>query len=204
MMLNLTKKQKLIIIVFIISFLAVISFRNHLKEKKEIYILSESNQDQGIQYEDHKLDIQEFKSTIIVHIEGEILNPGIYQLQNDARVFDVVEKAGGLKNTADRKMINLAKKVIDEEFIYIPSYEDTYDSIQINTHILQQDDGRININQADKIQLETLPGIGSALAERIIQYRNEVGAFQNIEEIQNVSGIGEKKYNDIKSIIKVK
>lgn len=206
-MLSLNNKQRIIVVSFMVMILGFLSYKSHMKEKKEIHILSDTNYE--IQEENEEnLTVQEtFPSFIVVHVEGEVNRPGIYELPEDSRVFDVIEMAGGLKSTAARKKINLAKKIFDEEFIYIPSEEDEdYRVIEANASIStsNKNEGLININQADKSQLETLPGIGPKLAERIIAYRNENGFFETPEDIQKVSGIGEKKFNDLKDKIIVK
>ncbi|KJF28208.1 hypothetical protein TZ02_05415 [Clostridium aceticum] len=216
---KLNDRQKLIIIIFIVIVLAFVSYTNHLKSKKEIYILSESRQQTVVEYErdeeEQKKEINEKikveNNTIIVHVEGAVAQPGVYELPQEARVFNAIEAAGGLKNTADRREINLAKKISDEEKIYIPVEGESFSNVSLNQQMLSTpsissnvSSTGININTATKEELETLPGVGSVLAQRIIDHRNEKGFFQSIEELQSVSGIGEKKYSDIKDKITIR
>ncbi|NLM04627.1 MAG: DNA-binding protein [Clostridiales bacterium] len=179
-----------------------------MKEKQEKYILNDINYEiEEVNQEDLiAKDVNTNPSYIVVHVEGEVVRPGLYELSGDSRVYDAVEAAGGLKSTAARKSINLAKKISDEEFIYIPSEDEKDFPIQTinNNQSIDNIQGIININTADKNQLQNLPGIGPALSERIIDYREQNGLFKTIEDIQNVSGIGEKKFNDIKDKITVK
>jgi len=207
-LLNLNNKQKIIVISLMCMILGIISYKSYTKEKKEIHILSDINYEIQMEAEE-SLAIQELSPDfIVVHVEGEVGKPGIYELPANSRIFDAVEAAGGLRPTASRKKINLAKKIIDEEFIYIPSESDQDLPMDIgsNNNILSsnREGDLININQADNNQLQTLPGIGPKLADRIILYRNENGLFQTPEDIQKVSGIGEKKFNDLKDKITVK
>ncbi|SNS34517.1 competence protein ComEA [Anaerovirgula multivorans] len=207
---NINNKHKTIMIVFILLLLLFTVYNNYVRERKTVYILSELNEGN----ENNELtsieDMNNIKYTnkkIMVHVEGEVVNPGIYTLSEEARVFDAIEAAGGLKDTADRRKTNLAKKVIDEEFIYISAEGDEeFQNIQLgsNTFVYSDNGGLININKASKSELEGLPGIGTTLADRIIEHRNQMGTFNSIEDIQNVSGIGEKKYADIKDRITVK
>ncbi|MCC5911559.1 MAG: helix-hairpin-helix domain-containing protein [Clostridiaceae bacterium] len=197
---RITLKQKLILVVFAITVMIAISFRSYINDKKEIYILSDT-QEKEIKKVQVQAETAVLDNKIIIHIEGEIIHPGIYKLQKDARIFDAVEVAGGLKNTADRSKVNLAKKIFDEEFIYIPSKEDENMPVIYTADAMNQNYTKININKASQSELETLTGIGSTLANRIVDYRNTEGPFKSIEEIQRVSGIGEAKFNDIKDKI---
>lgn len=137
---------------------------------------------------------------IVVHISGQVHNPGIVKLEPGARVIDAVNAAGGLKKDADLDKINLARKLQDEEKIYIPKIgEDISESISY----FQNPAGgsnKININTCTKEELMSLPGIGDVLADRIIQYREKT-PFKKIEDLMNVSGIGEKKFESIKDMI---
>ncbi len=197
---DLNNKHKAIIIGLIIVILSIIGLKDHIRQSKTIYVLSDEELTDSDEFIEPK---QIIDNTIIVHIEGEVKTPGIYTLLVGARVFDAVEAAGGLNSLADRKRVNLAKKIADEEFIYIPSEEDDFQEVQPVSGSLSggMSNGLININTADTKDFETLPGIGPTIANRIIEYREQIGRFKNIEDIQNVSGIGEKKYADIKNKI---
>lgn len=148
----------------------------------------------------------EVKSTnIIVHIAGQVENEGIIELQLNARVNDAIEAAGGLTAEADLSQINLATQLKDGQKVYIPSKEETEEGY-IGEEIGQngfKEVGKVNINTATQTELETLSGIGASTALKIINYRKENGNFSSIEDIKNVPGIGDSKYNNIKDSITV-
>lgn len=205
------KKQNIIVliaVVFIVGFFSISSYMN----KQKVYVLSnEAKKDATLErnrpYNDSNNTIIK---KIIVHIEGDVINPGVYELDADSRVFDAIDAAGGLQQTADRKKINLAKKIIDEEYIYIPreGEELTVGSFgNVPTTNLVGGDTKsnlININTASAAELTALPGIGEVLANRIIEHRTSKGSFGSIEDLKNVSGIGDRKFSDIKDKITVK
>jgi len=143
------------------------------------------------------------KNTInkkIAYISGEVKNPGVYEITDDYRVIDIIELSGGLTKSADPKYINneinLAKQIEDGEHIMIPSKQDpkvySPDETSPSSNL-------ISINNASKAQLEDLPGIGPALAERIINER----PFNSVESLLDVSGIGESKYAQIKDLVSI-
>ncbi len=171
------------------------------------------------------------KNIYCVDIKGAINKPGVYCIEDDKRVVDVIELAGGLKSTADTSVINLSKKVIDEMTIII------YTKTQIKTAISnikesqaptiieiikevekecicpdisndacvnepQETSSKVNINTASKEELMTITGIGSAKADAIISYR-EVTPFNSIDDLKNVSGIGESTFESLKEYITV-
>ena len=147
---------------------------------------------------------------IMIDICGEILHPGVFRLEEGSRVIDAVTMAGGLLETADRKKVNLARIIEDGEQIYIPAIGEIIDRIDINdpvdtnnSYSLQKGNGKVNINRASQDELESLSGIGEVLAKRIIQHRAEKGLFNEIDDIMNVSGIGAKKFEDIKDKISI-
>lgn len=135
---------------------------------------------------------------IIVDVCGAVRNPGIVKLKKGDRVDEAIKAAGGLLETADRKKVNLARQLQDGEQIYIPTLEENYEqNIGANTNV----SNKININTATAKELENLNGIGKALAERIVQYRQENGLFKDIKDIMKVTGIGEKKFKQIEGEI---
>ena len=159
-----------------------------------------------------------------VDIKGEIVIPGIYSLEEGSRVIDAINMAGGLTENANTSVINLSKKVIDEMVIIIYSNDQINNFIEtkerekyLQNKCIQGDEnslvngacidsssnssGKININTATKEELMTLPGIGDAKAQDIVDYRNTNGNFNSIEDIINISGIGESIYSKIKENI---
>lgn len=144
---------------------------------------------------------EEIVNTIFVHICGEVVNEGVYETKEDSRVYEVVELAGGLTDDAATDYVNLARQVKDGEQINFPSKE------QIETGEVSIDnlnETLVNINTASIDRLVTLSGIGESRAKLIIDYREEHGDFQSIEDIMKVSGIKEGAFNKIKDSIIVK
>ena len=156
-----------------------------------------------------------------IHVTGEVKNPGVVKVKQGSRIEDIIEAAGGLTENADITNVNLAFEVEDGMKIRIPSNdEDNENEGNIIEHYITQDSGKgvivsedkssenlslvININTANETELEQLPGIGASIAGRIIDYRNKNGKFKAIEDIKNVTGIGETKFEKIKDLIKVK
>lgn len=154
------------------------------------------------------------KELVIVHITGAVKTPGIVKLPEGARIEDAIDKAGGLTEDADISDVNLAYVLEDGIKIKIPTIsEEKNEEIIINSsgegivekEISNNSENKIiNINKANETDLQTLPGIGASLAGRIVEYRNSNGKFNEIEDIKNVSGIGDSKYENIKNLICVK
>ncbi|HHY82647.1 MAG TPA: transporter [Clostridiales bacterium] len=144
------------------------------------------------------------RQIIKVYITGKVKNPGVITMYEGDRVDDAIKLAGGALPDADLSRINLAMKVQDEDMYYVPGIgEEIPDEILLPGS--QQSAGsKVNINKADQAQLETLPGIGPAKAQKIIEYREKHGGFKTIEEIMNVSGIGEKTYEALKDQIDIR
>lgn len=171
--------------------------------------------------------IEREKKTVYVDIKGAVNNPGVYEMDYDSRIIDVIKQAGDLTDQADTSILNLSKKVDDEMYIIIytkdemKSYkernipsktivkeiekkivcpdDDNDACINVNTSNME---GKININTASKEELESLPSIGSSKADKIIEYRNNK-KFESIEDIKNVTGIGDSLYEKIKDNIEV-
>ena len=212
---NLTKKQKIIVIaiagIVAIAIMYFIYNKNQLKE--DINIEDEILVNNVITNENNTND-----DIVIIHITGSVKNPGIVKLKEGSRIEDAIESAGGLTENADITKVNLAYVVEDGTKIKIPSAseedigdEDIIDSksgdniiIEENTVSSNNSTQNININKATEKEFETLPGIGPSLASKIIEYRNQNGKFGSIEDIKNVNGIGDNKYEKIKDLITVK
>lgn len=129
-------------------------------------------------------------SEIEVHIDGRVKNPGVYKIKNGTRLQDLIEEAGGLLDDANTSNLNLARKLKDGEKIVIKSYLDKNND----------EDAKININTATKDMLTSIPGVGSKMADKIIKYRQE-HPFNSVDELLNISGIGKKKFEEIKLYI---
>jgi len=139
---------------------------------------------------------------IKVYIAGAVINPGVYELDDGSRVQDVLIMAGGATAEADMLRVNLAARVKDEQQIIVPKAGEAVDNLP---PVGQNEDAgaKININTADESQLMQLPGVGTVTARNIIAYRTEHGAFAAIEDIQNVTRIGEKTFERLKDLITV-
>ena len=148
---------------------------------------------------------------IYVDICGEVAKPDVYRVKNGSRLFEVIAQAGGLTAQADINVINRAETVRDGQKIRILSYEETKQGAQQQGDAsasqygsqAQANDGKININLADAATLQMIPGIGPSKAERILEYRETTGPFQSIEDIKNVSGIGNKTFENIREYLSV-
>ena len=142
---------------------------------------------------------------IFADLKGAVVHPGLYRAEDGDRVQDIVMKAGGFQEDAAVDRVNLAQKVIDEMVIYIPKIGEESD-VDWKTSIgssSQSEQGKINLNTADASRLETLPGIGPAKAQAILEYRDQVGAFKTIEDMKDISGIGERTFEKLKEHITV-
>lgn len=155
---------------------------------------------------------------IVVYLTGAVQQPGIVHLNEGARVADAVEKCGGFAPTADTEAINLAQVMKDGQQLKVPE-KGAFVPTQVataaggiavrsgsNSGAAPQaqatgggsDGGLVNLNTADEKQLDTLPGVGPAMAQRIIDYRQSEGAFTAIEDLKKIKGIGEAKFNKMK------
>lgn len=139
------------------------------------------------------------KTEIQVHVGGEVAKPGLYKLEDGARVNDAIEVAGGFTENADKDSLNLAKVLEDGEQIMIPSKGGG--SSEAGSSASQTNNGKVNINTADLTTLQTLNGVGPATAQKIIDYRTANGKFKTIEDLKKVSGIGEKTFAKFKDQI---
>ena len=170
-------------------------------------------------YIDESLILEDYNETEInnneiakikIHITGEVKNEGIVELEEGARIDDAIKKAGDVTEFADLSKVNLAYELSDGQKVYIPSKNEEieeYASLDAGENVLEESEaigGKININVADSSALQTINGVGESLAGKIIAYREANGKFKSIEDLKNVSGIGDKKFEDIKDKIVVK
>ena len=232
MMYEFNKKQK--IIIAIIGSMIIIAFLYYIytKEENDNIISTEENVIENIvaNSEESGETTKEEVNKIIVHISGAVNKEGIVELEENSRIADAISQAEGLKENADTKNINLAFKLEDGMKIYIPTIEESQKENEQNSKenvidetskyvtssggVIQEEQTnenvdfkkseKININTATQTELETLPGIGPSTSLKIVNYRQEHGKFQSIEDIKEVSGIGDAKYENIKDLICVK
>lgn len=200
------KKIIILAIVFLIFWLGA-----HLNRPEESMSLFSPEADLDMAFEIETSQVETSQSTTIyVEILGAVKLPGVYQLDQGARLLDLVDLAGGLTDTAYRRSINQAQVLQDQMSIYVYSQDEIEDMDKLNQDLRGFDlanpnqvteTSLVNINAADLSQLQTLPGIGPAKAQAIIDYRLEHGSFQSLEAIQEVSGIGAKTFEKLKDLI---
>lgn len=217
--------KKTIIYISVIVIILVVIY--YLFIKKDDYIENETNlnilntYEKNNQIEENSLDTKDINNKIVIYITGSVKNEGIYELEENSRIADSIEKAGGLTEEANISDINLAYVLEDGMKIYIPKKGENNNEKKDDTNAYvskeNNDTGngenskntnkstsniKININTATQAELETLPGIGPSISLKIINYRKENGKFSSIEDIKKVNGIGESKYSKIKNLIK--
>ncbi|MFV2049001.1 helix-hairpin-helix domain-containing protein [Metabacillus sp. YM-086] len=142
-------------------------------------------------------------STIVIDVKGAVQTPGVYEISANARVHEIIEKAGGLSDQADEAAVNLASSLEDGMVVYIPQIGEIKENPFQTTNEEKDSPKKININLATSEELQTLSGIGPAKAEAIISYREENGQFKSIEGLLEVSGIGEKSLEKLKEEVTV-
>lgn len=249
---NLSQKQKIVIIVITVIIAGVGYFAYATETEKQ----NETNLEIAKTEEKEDDEKENKEEKIIVHLSGAVEKEGIIELNENSRMADAIEKAGGIKENACIDEINLAYKLEDGMKIYIPTKEEckkqtTLNGTEINTGKTNsggassnggtsststtnnggttingstsitgttsnggtsitgtfdnnmKKQGKVNINTASQTELETLPGIGPSTALKILNYRKEKGKFKKIEDIKEVSGIGDSKYNKIKDLITI-
>lgn len=214
---NLSQKQKIIVTVIAIAVLiGIISFIYNKNQTKDDTILENDILITNTSTNNNLVENESAKDLVVVHITGSVKNPGIVKLSEGSRIEDAIQAAGGLTENADISKVNLAYVLDDGIKIKIPSItdddigdediinEESGENIIENDTTSSKNNKSININKATETELETLPGIGASLASRIVEYRKQNGNFSSIEDIKNVSGIGDSKYLNIKDFITVK
>ncbi len=218
-------RKKILVISLVLCLVVLLScftlskwFRQKKVEKKETIVLAKK-------VSKEKKEASSPKKTIYfqVDIKGAVLNPGIYSVEEGSRVIDVIRLAGDLLTDADTTVLNLSKKVFDEMVIIVYTQEEVSrfkevkeieEEVQkkcqsgiegtlsndacIGVEKEEMEMGKISLNQATKEELMTLSGIGESKAEAILKYREEHGGFQAIEELKEVSGIGDALFNQVK------
>ena len=156
-------------------------------------------------------ETQEVEEKIKVYVTGEVVNPGVIELNVGDRIEDAIKAAGGTTDSANLEKVNLAYKLEDGQKPYIPNINEKEEVVILSTENgenvvkdVEKSNGKIDINNAKIDKLCEIPGVGETLAKRIVDYRDQNGKFKNIEDLKNVSGIGEKKFESIKEYIALK
>lgn len=153
-----------------------------------LLLLTSCKENNIIDYQ--KTEIIPQESQITVYLYGEVKYPGLYNLDENSRLYELINLAGGFTSNAKIDNLNLARIITNNEMIIIEQMQN-------------QDNNLININKATKEELMTLKGIGESKAKEIIAYRLEFGNFQKIEDLLKVKGISESLYNEIKNQITI-
>ena len=154
-----------------------------------------------------EVDKEKTADKIYVHIEGCVHSPGIKEITYGTRLYELIEIAGGETIDADLSKVNLASILSDEQKVYIPEkvvfaeIETNKSSSNVSSVGYNSKSMLVNINVATIDELKTLPGVGDAMAKKILDFRENEGYFNSIEDIMNVEGIGEAKFNKIKDNI---
>lgn len=214
------KKIGKLSIFFIIIVLGIgyMVYKFNLDINENVYVVSESKENnkqlssevnlaKEFENEDIKKDNNHFdenKNMITIYISGEVNNPGVVNIESDKRLSDAIDKLGGLTQSADLNNINLAMKIEDAKHYIVPKIGEEIkidESINNENQNNSKYNDKVDINHATIEELEKLTGIGQATANKIINYREEYGDFKSIEELKNVNGIGDKKYEQIKDEI---
>ena len=140
-------------------------------------------------------------ASVYVHVFGAVSRPGLYRLDDGARVVDVIASAGGLAPDADESAVNLARRVSDGEQLRVPVIGEALATGETAPGVAS--DGRVNLNTADVSALDTLPRVGPAIAERIIQWREDNGPFTSVDDLLSVPGIGDKMLASLRDLVTV-
>ena len=214
------KKKIFVFAIILLICPTILLVKDKLNSKDDIYVLTEEstvsdenkNNDKKEKIEDEKENIS--NKEITVYVSGEVNKSGVVTLKEGDRLAVAVEKLGGTTKKADLNNINLAIRVKDEEHYIIPKIgeakqEDLKDenntkdieNAEIKNENTAKDSSKININTATLEELDKLPGVGEATANKIISHREENGQFKTIEDIKNVNGIGDKKFEKMKELI---
>lgn len=147
---------------------------------------------------------------IYVDLKGAVKHPGVYALDQGSRVYDLLEMAGGLTEEAAERALNQAQLLVDQQSLYVPTMEEWEAESQgpqanlvgsQDPLVSSSNSGKVNINQADLAQLETLPGIGAKKAQAIIDYRTANGSFHSLEDLGKVKGIGPKMLEKLRDLV---
>ncbi|ASW49859.2 helix-hairpin-helix domain-containing protein [Streptococcus suis] len=159
------------------------------------------------QTEEINTEASEEPSQLVIDVKGAVEKPGLYTLEAGARVNDAVEAAGGLTSQANPKSINLAQKLSDEAVVYVASKDENISVVTSTTASSamspEGNEGKVNLNTATEADLQTISGIGAKRATDIIAYREANGGFKSVDDLNNVSGIGDKTIESIRPYVTV-
>jgi competence protein ComEA len=139
-------------------------------------------------------------AVIYVHVLGAVAHPGLFTLHDGDRVVDAIAAAGGFSSTADQTQLNLARLLVDGEQLVVPAVGE---AAPVTTGPATQPGGKVNLNSADATALETLPRVGPAMAQRILDWRAKNGRFKTVSDLMNITGMGPKTFDGLKDLVTV-
>ncbi|MCF8535280.1 MAG: helix-hairpin-helix domain-containing protein [Rhodoluna sp.] len=198
------RRLVLFVFLFVLAIAAILVSLNSAKPYKSSSTQDESTISAATSSVESSLTIQ--KPHVFVHVVGEVVNPGIFMVQSQARLFDAIFAAGGFTKLADQSSINLAREVSDGEQIVVFAVG-SGGSIGSGAGISgslangggsMQSNALVSLNRASQLELESLPGVGPTLAGRMIDWRTANGGFKKKEDLLKVSGIGQKLFASMK------
>ncbi len=205
------KEQKLVILLGCLLVVGMV-LRFTLPDKEDLEVVKGQEGDRDstaglieASAEGNESGSADINDEILVHVAGAVVNPGVYSLEEGARLYHALEKAGGQLGEAALDQVNLAQPLYDGQQVYIPRPY-SGESGEFSTPggaLFAAAEGKININMADKAELETLPGIGTVKAQSILSYREKEGPFREVEELLKVSGIGDKTLESIIELVTI-
>ncbi len=173
------------------------------KEENILYPVESSESSEVSDESSEAQDTEETRQTIFVYLCGAVQNPGVYEVPEGTRLFEVLKLAGGLTADASDSSLNQAEKLNDGQLIRVLTRDEEASENEGNNPSGDKADPRVNINTADEAELTTITGIGSSRAQAIIAWREEHGSFKTIEDIMNVNGIKEGLFSRIRDSIRV-
>lgn len=203
-------KKELIKTLGIVIIILIVIIYNFIykKENEESYDYSEVITNESADDSNDKEEIEKIK----VYVTGEVKHPGVIELELGSRIEDAIILAGGTTDSSDLSLINLAYTLEDGQKIYIPNVNENFTKVDSITENMEgivestntNSKSKVNINTGGVSELSSLPGVGESLAQKIITYRETNGKFKKLDDLKNVTGIGEKKYDGLKEYICLK
>ena len=193
------RRLVLFVFLFVLAVAAILVSLNSAKPYKSVSIQDESSISNESSNSESPLSMQQ--PSVFVHVVGEVVNPGIFVVESQARLFDAIFAAGGFTKLADQSSVNLAREVSDGEQVVvfaIGSVGSTGSASSAQVGGSMQSKALVSINRASQVELESLPGVGPTLAGRMIDWRTANGGFKKKEDLLKVSGIGQKLFASMK------
>lgn len=201
MKIDIKKYIPVMIVILLITGVAIYNHFNRAKKSQNIEIIqNEINQEQIKKSDENS---KEEITQVTVYVSGQVAEQKVITLPIGSRLNDAIKKCGGMTENADINRVNLALKLQDEGHYIVPAIGEEINIDTSNAIGNPAQGGKVNLNTADATSLMTLDGIGEKTADKIIKYRQTNGKFNSIEDIKNVDGIGDKKFNAIKDDITV-